>query len=146
MKIEPFLITSSLSTVAAQRLVRRLCTGCQKETKLPDTVKEEIEKQIALIPEETIKKRLGKKPSEWKFYEAEGCTRCENTGYKGRILIDEIMEMDDEMRNVIVSNPTIDAIRETAKKQNMLSMFQDGILKALERKTSISEVIRATRE
>jgi len=146
MKIEPFLITASLTTIAAQRLVRRLCPYCQKEAKLPSDLHAEVEKKIASIPDEVYKQRLGKKPSEFKFYEGEGCVRCEKTGYKGRVLIDEILEIDEELKNIIVSNPTIDAIKEASKRQNILSMGQDGILKALERKTSLSEIIRVTQE
>ncbi|MDP2685374.1 MAG: GspE/PulE family protein [bacterium] len=146
MDIEPFLITASLNTVVAQRLVRRLCPYCQKEYKLPQTLREEIEKNLAMIPDESFISRLGKKPTAFKFYEAEGCTRCENTGYKGRILINEILTIDEALKKVIVNNPTIDMIKETAQRQKMISMLQDGLLKALEKKTSLQEIIRATKE
>ncbi len=146
MNIEPFLITAALNTVVAQRLVRRLCPYCQKEAKLPEDLQQFLDKQINQIPPEIMVKRFGKENPELKFYEAEGCTKCENTGYKGRVLIDEILEVDEELKNVVVTNPTIDAIRETAKRQNMIAMAQDGILKALDRKTSLSEVLRVTQE
>jgi len=147
MKIEPFLITASLATVAAQRLVRRLCPYCQEEAKLPAELKAEIDEEIKLIPESVIKERLGgEMPKELKFFEGKGCIRCEQTGYKGRVLITEILEMDEALKNVVVGNPTIDEIRRTAKRQKMMSIKQDGILKAIERKTSLSEVIRVTRE
>lgn len=146
MDIEPFLITASLNTVVAQRLVRRLCPYCQKEYKVPQTLKDEIQKYLDDIPEESYKARLGEKPSEFKFYEAEGCTRCENTGYKGRILINEILVIDEELKKIIVNSPTIDMIKQTAKKQKMISMVQDGLLKALSKKTSLQEIIRATKE
>lgn len=146
MDIEPFLLSASLATVAAQRLVRRLCSYCSKETKLPDNLREEIMKHIDGIPKEVIEKRLGKASVEYTFFEAQGCIRCEQTGYKGRVLIDEILSMDETMKKVIVSKPTIDAIREAAKSQHILTMIQDGIIKALERKTSLSEIIRVTQE
>ncbi|MBI5037312.1 MAG: type II/IV secretion system protein [Candidatus Kerfeldbacteria bacterium] len=146
MKIEPFLITASLSTVVAQRLVRRLCQYCQEEVALPAELMKEVEKQMMGIPPEAYKRHLGVEKPEFKFYEGKGCVRCENTGYKGRILINEIIEVNDEMKNIIVSNPTIDAIRETALRQNMVVMAQDGIMKALERKTSFSEVLSATKK
>ncbi|MFA6098850.1 MAG: GspE/PulE family protein [Patescibacteria group bacterium] len=146
MKIEPFLVTSALSTIVAQRLVRRLCPYCQEKIKLPEIMVKEVERQLSTIPPEIIKIRFGKEKPKLEFYEGKGCTKCENTGYKGRVLIDEILAVDDELRNVIVTNPTIDAIKETAKRQNMVAMSQDGILKALERKTSLSEVIRATKD
>jgi type IV pilus assembly protein PilB len=148
MKIEPFLITASLTTVAAQRLVRRLCPYCQEEAKVPEDMKKEMEKHLLNVPEEMIAERIGKRITgkEMKFYIGKGCVRCENTGYKGRILIDEILEIDEELKKVIVTNPTIDAIKEAAKRQNMVSMLQDGILKALERKTSLEEIVRVTKE
>ncbi len=146
MDIEPFLITASLNTVVAQRLVRRLCPYCQKEYDVPETLRNEIEKHLSTIPDISFEKRLGKKPDKFKFYEAVGCTRCENTGYKGRILINEILVIDEALKKVIVDNPTIDIIKETASKQNMISMIQDGLLKALSKKTSLQEVIRATKE
>ncbi|XOU94470.1 MAG: GspE/PulE family protein [Candidatus Kerfeldbacteria bacterium] len=146
MGIEPFLITSSLNTVVAQRLVRRLCSHCIYEVTLPETLQAEVDKHLLQIPDENIILRLGKKPDKFQFFEAKGCTRCENSGYKGRILINEILEIDDELKKVIVSNPTVDALKETAQRQNMISVIQDGILKALEKKTSISEIIRVTKE
>ena len=146
MGIEPFLITSSLNTVVAQRLVRRLCQHCLYEVELPESLQAEVNKHLIQIPDENYIKRLGKKPEKFQFFEAKGCTRCENTGYKGRILINEILEIDEELKKIIVSNPTVDALRETAKRQNMISVIQDGVLKALEKKTSISEIIRVTKE
>jgi len=134
--------------VAAQRLVRRLCPYCQEVADVPADMLQEIKKQLASVPEEMIVERLGKKmnPEDFKFYIGKGCVRCENTGYKGRILIDEILEIDEELKKVIVTNPTIDSIKEAAKRQNMVAMLQDGILKALERKTSLEEIIRVTKE
>lgn len=146
MKIEPFLVTSSLTTIAAQRLVRRLCLYCQKKIELPPDLKKEVDQIIAGLPPEVIKQRLGKANVKLEFYEGQGCTKCENTGYKGRVLIDEILEIDEELKKIVSTNPTIDAIRETANRQNMISMKQDGILKALEKKTSISEIIRVTQK
>lgn len=148
MKIEPFLITASLTTVAAQRLVRRLCPYCLQEVDVPADLKKEIIKQMENIPEEMFKRRLGDdyKMGEYKFYEGKGCVRCENTGYKGRILIDEILAIDEDLKKVIVTNPTIDEIKKAAQRQKMVSMMQDGILKALEKKTSLEEIIRVTKE
>lgn len=145
MGIEPFLITAALNTVAAQRLVRRLCLYCQQEMTLPADLKKVVDRQLEIVPKEVLKSRL-RGIKEFKFYEGKGCVRCENTGYKGRILIDEILVMDSELKKVVVTNPTIEAIREAAKRQNMITMLQDGILKALEKKTSLSEIVRVTKE
>lgn len=144
MKIEPFLITASLSTIAAQRLVRRLCPYCQEEAKLPSELKERVKQELGNVPKGMVEKRIGKPLDEMHFFEGKGCVRCENTGYKGRILIDEILEVDEAMKKVIVTNPTIDDIRAAAAEQHMVTMIQDGMIKALEKKTSISEIIRVT--
>ncbi|MDD5040099.1 MAG: GspE/PulE family protein [Patescibacteria group bacterium] len=146
MKIEPFLITASLSTVAAQRLVRRLCPYCQKETTLPAELEKEVRKYLEIIPEAIMVERLGKKPDKLVFHEGKGCVRCEQTGYKGRLLINEILEMDEDLKKVCVTNPTIDEIRNASKRQNMVPMLQDGLLKALEGKTSLAEILRVTKE
>ncbi|MFH1207295.1 MAG: GspE/PulE family protein [Patescibacteria group bacterium] len=144
MKIEPFLITAALTTVVAQRLVRRLCPYCQQATDLPAELRIKVERQLSTVLPAMLKERVGDNATRLQFHEGKGCIRCENTGYKGRILINEIIEIDEELKNVIVTNPTIDAIKETAKRQNLLTMAQDGILKALEGKTSLTEVLRAT--
>jgi len=145
MDIEPFLLTAALNTVAAQRLVRRLCPYCQQVVTLPDDLKKEVQQHLEAMPPEVVKKRI-KNVKDLKFYEGKGCIRCENTGYKGRVLINEILVMDSELKKAVVANPTIDAMKEVAQRQNMISMLQDGIIKAIEKKTSLAEVIRVTKE
>ncbi len=146
MKIEPFLITASLTTVVAQRLVRRLCQYCKAPVKVPEKLEEELFQKLENLPADSGRdlKKLLKRPLT--FYQGKGCARCEHTGYKGRILINEILAITDKMRKVIVTNATIDAIREAALGQGMISVEQDGILKALEQKTTLEEVIRVTSE
>jgi len=146
MKLEPFLITACLSLVAAQRLVRRICPYCMKEVTLPPKLKQWIEKEASEIPDDAYVRAGLDRTAPLKFYQGTGCVRCDNTGYKGRILIDEILEVSEELKRVVVANPTIDEIKRVAKKQGMLTMEQDGIIKALEKETTLEEIVRVTRE
>lgn len=146
MKIEPFLITACLSLVAGQRLVRRICQYCQKEVELPPRIKDWVQKLVAEIPEDAFVGGGIDRGKPLKFYQGTGCVRCDNTGYKGRILLDEILEVTDEIKKIIVTSPSIEALKKEARKQGMLTMEQDGIIKALERKTTLEEVIRVTKE
>lgn len=146
MKIEPFLVTSSLTLVAAQRLVRRICQYCQKEVQLPSKMKEWVEGKISKIPKSSLMRTGVDLNKQLKFYKGTGCPHCDNTGYKGRILINEILEVTEELKKIVLTSPSIDDIKKEGLRQGMVNIEQDGILKALERKTSLEEVIRVTRE
>ena len=127
MGIEPFLVASSLILVVAQRLVRKICPNCRREYTPPDEVLE----------------TLNLSPSDGPFYRGEGCARCRNTGYRGRIAVYEMMEITPEMRKAISKGATEDEIREMAKANGMLELRDAGILKAKRGITTLEEVIRA---
>lgn len=142
MQIEPFLMNSSLNMVIAQRLARKICDSCKYEiTPSPDqlrVIKEEIEK----LPKAERSKASGK----LKFYKGKGCKDCSNTGYKGRIGLYEVLENTEKIRNLAANEASADEIKETAIKDGMTTMIQDGILKALNGMTTIEEVWRVTKE
>jgi type IV pilus assembly protein PilB len=145
MNIEPFLIASSLNVVMAQRLVRRICSHCVQDTKIPEQLEAEVWDEIgrvekaAIPPDSNLVKPL-------KFYRGQGCVRCENTGYKGRVSIAEVLTATPEVQQIIVSKGDIlAALRQEFKKQGMFSMKQDGIFKAIRGITTIEEVWDATR-
>jgi type IV pilus assembly protein PilB len=142
MGIEPFLITSSINIIIAQRLVRRICPKCKEEMKVPQAFIEEVKKELSAISaqNEQDKKRI---PSEFKFYHGVGCSNC-SQGYVGRIGIFEVLRMTDEIEALTVEKRPANEIREAALKDGMITMKQDGILKALEGLTTIDEVFRAT--
>jgi len=146
MKIEPFLITACLTLVAGQRLVRRICQYCQKEITLPPKIKAWADKVISEIPDDVFVRAGIDRQKPQKFYQGTGCVRCDNTGYKGRILINEILEVTDDIKNIVVATPSIEVLKREAKKQGMLTMEQDGIVKALERETTLEEIIRVTKD
>lgn len=145
MGVESFLLSSSLQVVAAQRLVRRICTDCQTEFSLTETQKKYIQALFdAVAPEEVT--AYGLKPKQpVVFYYGKGCDTCGHSGYQGRIAIYEVIEIDEEMRSIISDmKGNESAVREAAEKQGMTSMKQDGVLKALKAMTTLTEIERVT--
>lgn len=140
--IQPFLISPSLSLVIAQRLVRKLCPNCKKETKPKKEIKDLILKKIEEMPEQ-VKKGLKISPN-FTIYEARGCKECQGKGFIGRVALFEILEMTKELGEIILKEPSESKIFQEAKKQGMITMRQDGILKVLDGITTIEEVLRET--
>lgn len=139
MGIEPFLIISSVNVFIAQRLVRKICPNCKEKAKLPPTLTEKLEGEIERLPKETLSKF--KKPHQ--FYQGRGCRSC-SEGYFGRIGIFEVLPMAEKVQKMTMASPTAVTIRETAVSEGMLTMKQDGLIKALEGITTVEEVLRVT--
>ena len=133
MGVEPFLISSSVLAVAAQRLVRVLCDNCKK-TYQPSTI---YLKSIGVSPDDFNKSQI---------YKAVGCERCISTGYKGRLGIFEIMVLNEHLKGLILETFDSNRIKNEAVKQNMISLRQDGIEKVLEGTTTMEEVLRVTQK
>ncbi len=145
MKIEPFLIASSLNVVMAQRLVRRVCPYCKKEITMPKDLEQEVFATLSGLPKTAWPKEYSY-VSPLKFWQGQGCVRCENTGYKGRIAISEVLEVTEAIKKIIVSGGDLIAnIQHDFVSQGMFFMKQDGIFKALKGETTIEEVWDATR-
>lgn len=143
MGVEPFLIASSLNIVIAQRLVRKLCDECKK-TYIPEPkLKAEIKKIIDKIPKNN-KANIDSKSI--KFFSPVGCNQCNQTGYKGRIGIFELLPATDKIKSMTIEEKADTEINDTAIKEGMTTMEQDGVLKALAGTTSLEEVWRVTRE
>ncbi len=147
MKIESFLLASTLKTVVAQRLARRLCANCRQEIPI---LKEEADKMInelSSLDLRVLQKELPDLKSledirQWKIFKAVGCSRCEKTGYAGRAALAESIEIDEELENMIIERRqeiNIDAIKKT---QDFISMMQDGDIKILKGLTTREEVLR----
>ncbi|RXG62851.1 type II secretion system protein GspE, partial [Candidatus Atribacteria bacterium 1244-E10-H5-B2] len=129
--IEPFLISSSVIGIIAQRLVRRICPKCKKEIKLtPDIAK--------ILEEHEIDR------NKIILYKGEGCPHCKDTGYKGRIAIFELLIITDNIRDLITRNVTTVKLRETAIKEGMCMLKEDGLKKVYAGITTIEEVLRVT--
>lgn len=132
MGIEPFMVTSSLNCIVAQRLARRLCERC-KEPHNPAS----DEALDGLLPDWIFE---GKGHS---FFKAMGCNACSNTGYKGRIAIHEVLEMSEEIDHLVVSQAIPSEIQALAVEQGMTTMREDGLQKAATGETSLEEILRA---
>jgi type IV pilus assembly protein PilB len=131
MGIEPFLITSTLESVIAQRLVRLLCPKC-KEAYTPD----EYElSQINLSPDQIAGKT---------FYRAKGCRDCNDIGYKGRTGIFEILLMTDKIRTLIMDKAHTALLRRAAVEDGMRTLREDGLLRVYDGVTTIEEIVRET--
>ncbi len=132
MKIEPFLVSSAVSGILAQRLVRRLCPDCRSSY----TPSEEMIRHFAgLVPNRT----------DLQFFRSSGCDACQQIGYRGRTGIYELLHLTDEIRELLMAGADASSIRQAAQKAGMLSLRQDGLRKAQAGETSLEEVLRVTR-
>lgn len=147
MKVEPFLLASTLRVIVAQRLVRRLCKHCKKEVALSEDAMNRVLNGIKDLPEEVIKKEVEginnlEDIKKLKFYEPVGCVRCANTGYMERIALAEVVIINEEIQEMIINRRadlSLDSIKTT---QPFISLKQDGIFKILNGVTNLTEVLR----
>ncbi len=131
MGIEPFLVATSVNLIQAQRLIRRICKDCRKEHPTPVEVLEEI----GFAPEEA---------SKLKTYKGKGCSSCNDTGYKGRIGLYEVMEITDEIRELILIGASALELRKKSIEDGMISLRESGLQKIRNGVTTIEEVLRET--
>jgi type IV pilus assembly protein PilB len=143
MSAEPFLLVSALTCVVAQRVLRRICPNC-KESFIPDQEKKNDIKQVLGELYQTALDSQEKKDGtkELTLWRGKGCDECNNTGYKGRIGIFEVMPVSDRVAKLIVGKSSAGDIEKVAREEGMISMKQDGYLKVLEGITTIEEVLR----
>lgn len=147
MNIERFLLSSTLKTVVAQRLCRRLCDYCKQPAKLAPEAEQEIANELKSAPIDVVKAELtdfdpasplvGSHP-----HKAVGCPRCENTGYSGRVAIAEVIEINEHLSEMIDNGDKGLNIEAVMKTQDFLSIKQDGMTKVLQGLTTIEEVLR----
>jgi type IV pilus assembly protein PilB len=131
MGIEPFLVATSVNIIQAQRLIRRICDGCKEEISLP---------MEALLEAGFDDEEAG----EIKTYRGKGCQTCNNTGYKGRVGLYEVMEVTDELRELIIIGATAIEIRKKASELGMISLRESGLYKIRAGITTIEEVMKET--
>jgi len=143
MGIKPFVAAPALSAVLAQRLVRRLCQACKKPAVLSPTVLEKINYILKQIP----KAANVELPKELVFYHSAGCKECNGLGYKGRVGIYEVLENTEAVQKLILAeNSSMAEFKKVAVSQGMVTMVQDGLLKALQGLTDVEEVFRVAGE
>ncbi len=130
MGIEEYLVSGALVAIQAQRLVRKICTHCKKETVLPERLLKDIRQYL---------------PENPTFYKGEGCKECGLSGYKGREMISEVLTISETFSRMIARNASKEEMTKQAIEEGFISMFEDGVHKALEGKTTIEEIYRVAR-
>lgn len=142
MKVDLFLMPVSLNVIIAQRLVGLLCSVCKAAEDAPENIAKVIAKNLASLP---AADKEGFAPP-YKIYHAPGCSECRGKGVTGRIAVFEVLEMTSGLQEVINSGPTLQKIAKEAVAQHMMTMRQDGIVKALRGLVSVEDVLRSTEE
>jgi type II secretory ATPase GspE/PulE/Tfp pilus assembly ATPase PilB-like protein len=142
MGAKPYLLAPALNAMIGQRLVRKICQKCKHEVKLEDEVLKRVKDLLSELLEEDKKKVDF---DNLKFYKGDGCEACQGIGYKGRIGIYEVLTMNQEIEKLILSGQASEYdMRDNAKKNGMITMVQDGLLKALDGITSVEEIFRVS--
>jgi type II secretory ATPase GspE/PulE/Tfp pilus assembly ATPase PilB-like protein len=142
MGAKPYLLAPALNAMIGQRLVRKVCQKCKHEIKPEADVLKRVNELLNELPEED-KKKIDF--NNLKFYQGDGCEACQGIGYKGRIGIYEVLTMNQEIEKLILGGSASEYdLRDNAKKNGMITMVQDGILKALDGVTSVDEVFRVS--
>ncbi len=152
MGIPTFLIATTTNIIIAQRLVRKICMNCIYSYQLDKIVIKEIEQRFNIPKLMKVLSKTGsiasskEQLSSLLFYKGKGCSKCGHSGYKGRIGIYEVLETTPAITNLIIKKGTAKDIKEMAIKENMITMAQDGFIKAKNGITTIEEVMRVTKE
>jgi len=127
--VEPYLVAASMVAVLAQRLVRKICTNCKEPYDPPPNIRRAVERAAGQVEA---------------FYRGQGCAKCRNTGFSGRIGIYELFVPDDAVRDKITVNPSINDLRALAGQAGMVTLRSDGMAKVKAGITTVEEVLRAT--
>ena len=131
MGVQPFLITATVEAILAQRLVRRICAECRTQFEPSDELLMELQLPLA-------------QARKYKFYYGRGCQRCNNTGYKGRCGIYELLDVTDDIRDLVAENASVDDIRNLGRSQGMTTLRESGLKLIFDGMTTIDEVVRET--
>lgn len=145
MGVKPFLMPPTLSLSISQRLVRLLCPDCRKKVKLEGDKKKYILDKLKGLPPGSRPKTIKSKKTIY-IYQAQGCKKCNFKGYSGRIGVFEVLKMTETLGDLIVKDPSEKELVKEARRQGMISMEEDGILKVLDGLTSLEEIMRVTEE
>jgi type IV pilus assembly protein PilB len=131
MGIEPFLVATAVHLICAQRLVRRICLECREEVPMPPQALLEA----GFTPEESKRIKIAK---------GKGCPSCNGTGYKGRAGLYEVMEVDDEIRELILVGASAVELKKKAMERGMITLRRSGLIKVMDGVTTLEEVARET--
>lgn len=152
MKIEPFLLASTLNVIIAQRLVRKICSNCIESYHLDRAAWQNLESEVNLKKILEIMVREGAimssriTPDSLLFYRGRGCAQCNDTGYKGRLGIFEVLEVSEAIQGLATRRAPTEEIEKQAVSEGMTRMIEDGFYKAKMGMTTVEEVLRVTKE
>ncbi len=131
MGIESYLVSGALVAIQAQRLVRKICPYCRVKDTLNSHIMDEVKPYV--------------KVSNPIFYKGSGCKECNNSGYRGREMISEVLTVSDELSRMIAKNESKEKLTQRAMEEGFVTMFEDGIKKSLTGVTTVSEIFRVAR-
>ena len=131
MGIDRFLITAAIKLIISQRLIRKICSNCREKYKVPKKFHEMLKTEIDIDPQNAF------------FYKANGCEKCDNTGYSGRIGLFEVLEMSTSIEELIINNASNSEIESQAVKEGMILLRKDALYKAITGDITIEEALRA---
>lgn len=137
--VDPAIMAPAINVAMAQRLVRKLCLKCRAEREASAQERETIERELALLPKSVMRPELG---TPLRLFAAAGCDECNNTGYKGRIGVFEIILVNDVVEELVFRKPSEVDVKKAAIEQGQITMRQDGILKVLTGVTDLAEIER----
>jgi general secretion pathway protein E len=155
MKVENYLLSSTLNGILAQRLIRKLCSNCREEYDAPEDIKTMIKEALKEIQTSQVIESKDKgvyeavqqvEAGNFKLYRPVGCDKCNNIGYKGRVGIFEFLQISPEISKATLEKRSAQEIELIAKKEGMLTLLQDGFLKCVDGTTNLSEVLRVAYE
>src|SRR3989344_4245858 len=147
MQVKPFLLAPAINAMVGQRLVRKICAACKKETEPDNKTLSRVMKILSEIPEKSGARIPENELKKLKFYKGAGCEACQGLGYKGRVGIFEIMAMNQEVEKLILTgNVSEYDMRGVAAKYGMVTMIQDGLLKAVDGITTVEEIFRVAKD
>lgn len=152
MGIPAFLVSATVNVIIAQRLVRKICPNCIQSYNLDAKAVDELKKQLDMggimetLQKEKIINDASKDISSLLFYRGKGCKECNNTGYKGRLGIYEVLEVTDAISNLIIKKADKNQLRQQAQNEGMITMIEDAFIKAKNGITTIEEIVRVTKD
>ncbi len=147
MEVKPFLLAPAINAMIGQRLVRKICDSCKEEAELDNRTISRVMDILSEIPDESGVKISKEDLKHLKFFKGGGCEECQGLGYKGRVGIFEVMTMNKEVETLILTSHVSEYdMRNIAIKNGMITMIQDGLLKASDGITTVDEVFRVAKD
>jgi len=143
MGVESFLLASTLRTVISQRLVRKICDNCKEEEDMPPEFVQSIKNELKDLPDDYVRDIIPDfNIDKIKFYHGKGCSHCGNTGYKGRLAIAEVLNINKKIQKDIIAGKSFFTLKEIQSGQKYIDLEQDGLIKVIQGLTTIEEVKR----